>query len=243
MFISEREARERLEDKSNIFRDPSIPIPLEGYDSVLIETTVDSVGGKKQSSRDVVSSRDGEKDSIPDDKGPAISLSHLDSLINPKLNGRAHYMGQLENQVAIGETALILGPTRTSHLMGLGTEQTRAYREGLTTQTEGIAGTVNTIKPELRKRLTIVKERLAEQAAHRLGLTLDALSPDKISSIKRATNISKVAKDMASILEKCTEKEKVDTGGVHFHVYRPEMHNEMNYTTVNVGPAIPSEPI
>ena len=76
---------------------------------------------------------------------------------------------------------------------------------------------------------------------HVSDLTLDALSSSKIGDIKRATNLSKVAKDMAVILDKCTENKDDNRGGVHFHIFVPDPVDATRYPTVTVGPVLDAE--
>ena len=229
MFVSQKQAEARLKEERNIFRDSA------------------SEGGTNESSQSnslIIESPDagsevsemGEEAEVEDDS-PTISLSHLDDLLFPKLRGRANYRGKLESQVAIAETELIAGPSMTARTFGLSVPQTQAYSEGLRS-TNNITGNIPP-KQELLQRINKTKELLAVKAAGRLDMTLNALTPQKISQIKRATNLSKVAKDMSVIMDKCTPKEESDKGAVHFHVWRPEIKNESNYVTVNVGPSLP----
>jgi hypothetical protein len=46
---------------------------------------------------------------------------------------------------------------------------------------------------------------------------------------------------MAIVMEKVSPKEHADEGGVHFHIYRPEISNINNYETIEVGSNLKDE--
>jgi hypothetical protein len=242
MFISKREAEERLAEQRNIFRTPHADAPPDtervdeasveresddGVDESIQQKNLEHQGGKISG---------GPEASCALDSGP--SLAHLDALLSPRVNGRATYQGKPESQAAIAETNLILGNSTTRRLFGLSEEQTYAYSKGL----RSTADITNNVppNPQLSNRINKIKSELAELAASRLASTLDALSPKKISEIKRATNLSKVAKDMAVILDKCTDN-KEESRNVHFHVFVPDAADISKYPTIDVGPSLPSK--
>lgn len=246
MFISKEAAEARLRGDRNLFRgvnSPSVPSEIKHDTPVLPEESQTLEEEEYE-----VNDAEGEIElsGSLDQPEEAISLPHLDELLHPRVNGRANYKGKLESQVAIGETALILGRAQTARTFQLSPAQTEAYGLGLgdVPRNDPDRQPVNP-NHELKRRHNEVKQRLAAKAAARLDLTLEALTPTKLAGIKRATNISKVAKDLAVIMEKCSDVEKTDAQTVHFHVYQPEMNVENNYQTVNVGPTLPShsEPI
>lgn len=234
MFISQREAEERLKEDRNIFREPLTDLPETGDRNEVAKIDKPFKPGDPEE----FDTPEVEEDD-PDSSG--ISLSHLDHLLNPRRPGRARYQGRLESQVAIAETEIIAGSAIAARTFGLSVPQTIAYSQGQRSNSElHPSGNGAPPKPELLARINKTKQELAVKAANRLDLTLNALTPQKISQIKRATNLSKVAKDMSVILDKCTPKDEGDKGGVHFHIYRPELRAETSYTTVNVGPSLPS---
>lgn len=254
MFISKREAEERLSEDRNIFRDPSSATSVnnssgarrddgdslsesECEDDLQTEVETPEVGGV-----DAIGRMNGKAGASLTSEGSSdktsLSLSQLDDLLHPRIHGRAQYRGKLESQVAIAQTELIIGQTATSRAFQLSDSQTVAYSRGL--RSTGDITTHTPPKPELTSRINKIKEELAEKAAARLDLTLDALSASKIGEIKRATNLSKVAKDMAVILDKCTENKEDSSKGVHFHIFVPDPVDIDRYPIVNVGPAVSS---
>lgn len=223
MFISKREAEERLSENRNIFREP----PSSHNDASATDAT------------DTSDARQDVSMETPDEvieQHQDLGLAQLDNLLHPRIHGRANYRNRLESQVAIAQTELIIGDTKTSQTFGLSLPQTYAYTRGLRSTADITNHTPP--KPELTSRINKIKEELAEKAAARLDETLNALSASKIAEIKRATNLSKVAKDMAVILDKCTDTKEEGGKGVHFHIFVPDPVDVDRYPIVNVGPKL-----
>jgi hypothetical protein len=160
-------------------------------------------------------------------------IAALDALIQPRNGSHPRYRGKLESQVAIAETSLLLGDRVAGNLFDLSQPQTQAYRNSLSSTADITNG--NPPKPALKKRVDAIKEELAEAAGIRLKQTLGFLSPEKLSRVKRATNLSKIAKDMAVVLDRCSPKEQTHEGGVHFHIMKPEVQRETVYDVVKIG--------
>ena len=223
MFISKKEAEERLKADRNLFREVS------AADSPLADA-IDAPEEAESGIEPVESKEEHTKVSIK-------ALSHLDSLINParpdrKGRPRARYVNNLEAQAAIAETGIILGSGKAASVFELSNAQAGAYGASYRTSNKDQK---NAFKPELDLEISKIKTALAHKAADRLDLTLEALSEEKIAGIESAVNLARVAKDMAVIIEKCSEKESTHDGGVHFHIYRPEMQSESAYDTITVG--------
>lgn len=218
MFISHKAAEARLRSSRNTLRErPSIGDPEQ-----LLEETVE-----------IPESGRLERDEDEETKEVNTDLSALDALIYP--HRKPSYRGKLEAQVGVAELGLVL-PNRASAaaLSGLGLSQVKAYERGLQTSAQ-VHQPHTTTNPALKRKVDALKEVLAEKAAGRIGDCLDLLDNEKLSKVKRATNLSRIAKDMASVLEKCEPKDKAVEGGVHFHIWKPEINVEQNYQTVTIG--------
>lgn len=226
MIVSRKVAEERLSSDRNRLRDsvsgpmdlpiPSDPDPDERDDAIDDE-------------------RDDERapqGPITDRSGLSLDLHHLDRLIDNPTRGR--YRGQLANQVAIAETATIIGRSGAEDIFALSASQVSAYDKGLQS-TSHITHPEDASNPELSRRVAEAKEQIAELAVARLGQTLSLLTTDKLAKVKKATNLTRVGKDLAVILDKVTPKAEVDPSHVHFHVYRPELNVESHYKIVTIG--------
>ena len=214
MFISQRAAQERLTSKRNVFRDKDAPEIVETVDVPEIP-------------------REPEEPELDD---RLLDMDKLDALINFNPRNKMPYRGKEDAQAAIGQTSLVIGDRSAGALFGLSQEQTRAYGQALTSLNDITEGTPP--KPGLKRKVEEFREILAAKAAGRLGNALDMLDEAKLSKVKRATNLSRIAKDMAVIVEKVSPKDDSAEGGVHFHIYKPEIQVEQNYQVVTVGSAL-----
>lgn len=229
MFISRDEADRRLTEKRNRLREAvqtEAPEILEQIDEKDFVRDPDEV--REDAARE-------------DEPEPQLDkdLRQLDALIKPKRNGRAHYVGDLAAQVAVGETEILLGPTAASALFDISSSQADAYSRGQRSSAD--ITTLAPPKPALKKRIDEFKEILAKKAALRLGKTLDLLTDEKLGKVTKATELSQLSKDMAVVLEKVSPKDTGNEGGVHFHLYRPDMSQINQYEVIQVGPALQSE--
>jgi len=216
MFVSDKEAKNRLADPRNRLRSPSAPassVPTKKTPEPEVPNTVD-----------VPTPQDPR---LSDDK--LLTIAALDSLIGKRT--RTPYT-DLETQVGIAQTVDLLGPTTTGALFDRHAGQMARYPNGFTS---GRDADNRKHKAALKERIDEYREVLTAKAAGRLEAALDCLNDTKLSEVKRATNISKIAKDMASIVEKVTPKKDSEGAGVHFHIYRPEQHEEAHYEVVTVG--------
>lgn len=224
MFISAKEAKERLSSRRNIFA--AEPIDRSSDDRLEIPETVDIES--VPDSNDV-------SDDLNEETDRLLDMEKLNSLINlsPRTQNKQPYRGKTEAQVAIGKTALMIGQGTAGKIFGLSNSQSEAYAHALTSTADITDHTPP--NPSRKQQLDEFREVLAAKAASRLGETLEMLSEQKLSQVKRATNLSKIAKDMAVIVEKVSPKESADQGGVHFHIYKPEIEVEQSYQVVTVG--------
>lgn len=220
MFLTEEEAKQRLEDARNLFSPSYVPSRYEG------EVSPDN---EDESHEEV------EKDEIDHHTAPAPA--DIDRLLSGAADPyeirhrRGQLRGQVDVQVAIGATASVIGDRKAGNLFGLSSDQADAYERGLSSQADVRTG-LDRI-PERGKRLASVKEQLAELASSRLSSALTSLTVEKIDGCK-PSQVSTIAKDMAVVLDKVT-KETSKPESIHFHIFRPEMKSVSEYTTVHVG--------
>lgn len=240
MFISREEADARKNSTENFLSPNYIPPTLDPWDGGLSPQPFPvSSPDKPKNLPDTSSSVPEPSSSNNDDVGPThdvMARSTIDALLKgtvdpygeKKSNGTLR--GQIDTQIAVGTTGVLLGPTASSHLFGLSKEQVRAYQNGMGSTAEYTDEPHNKTRSE---RMKTVKDTLAEMAAGRLESALVALTDDKIEKEKYATGIARVAKDMAIIIDKVT-KNDVEEQGIHFHIFRPEMKTVAQYNTVHL---------
>lgn len=187
----------------------------------------------------VAETSDGNGSRIPEDNEvpPALGNKDIDAILSKAVDPfqvrrrTTTLHGQKDVQVAIGTTAMILGPNDAGKVYGLSEPQTRAYEQGLSSTKDITEG--RPPDESRRLRLSAAKEALAETAAQRLHTALGALTNDKISECS-APKVSAIAKDMAVVMDKVT-RDNAMPEHIHFHVFKPEMKTIRDYTTVQVS--------
>ena len=215
MFISEEEARKRLEDSRNIFSDFYVP-DVSPSDS---------------------DKPDPRPDKLDDSDSPEMEVSDIDRLLTGAVNPASvrrrtgNLAGQTDVQVAIGGVAELLTQETAGNLFGLSRSQAEAYNRGLGSTKEITQGVIT--NPDRVNRLASLKVALVEKASGRLNKALTSLTDAKIEDLT-APKISAIAKDMAVVMDKVA-KDHDKSEAVHFHIWKPEMKKVENYTTVQVG--------
>jgi len=184
-----------------------------------------------------------------------FSAESLDKLLNPRIlkNGK-EYSGRgpkglhVDEQAAIGVAAGILGTTKGSHLGDVTYASGHSFRngyEGNHTQYDPRRGP----KEELREKIIGGHGVIVDKCFNRLLATLDLLDDNKLSQVKRATELSIVAKNLSGIIASAsaaTQDKFVDQKeqSVHFHIMRPEPALHDDYPTINIdsSPDLPKDP-
>jgi hypothetical protein len=186
---------------------------------------------------------------------PEDFAGDLDKLLNPSLlkNGR-EYSGRgpkglhVDEQAAIGISAGILGTTKGSRLGDVTYQSGHSFKngyEGNHTQYDPRRGP----KEELRDKIIGGHGIIVDKCFNRLLATLDLLDDNKLSQVKRATELSIVAKNLSGIIASAsaaTQDKFVDQKeqSVHFHIMRPEPASHDDYPTINIdsSPDLPKDP-
>lgn len=87
----------------------------------------------------------------------------------------------------------------------------------------------------LEKVINDQKRKVRDLAFEKLTKTLGLISDDKLTALTDPTKLGRLAKDLSVVVDKVLPKQDAVLGGVHFHVWRPEMREESTYETINVG--------
>jgi hypothetical protein len=232
MFLTEEEAKERLNSERNLLRTGDIR---------------DAIPEQTSSSPKVSGEEDWPEPELDDEidkiKLPCISteesLAKLERLIaggsSSTRDGRAHYAGKREAQKAIAEVDSILGPTVTGAIMGLSPSQSQAYGDGLqSAHTNSDLREDKEIK-EVRRHIELVKLDIAVKATSRLRRIVSAMSDTRIDAIESPVILAKVGRDVAGIIEKVSPRELADPDKGSIHVYRPETAEVNDYKVININ--------
>lgn len=216
MFISEEEALRRLNDSRNLFS-PSYKKEQE------VENPATEESHQKDKLDEIID--------IVTDTDPYKVRARERSL-----------RGEEKVQIAIGTTAEIIGNRAAGSLYGLSTEQSKAYNYGQSTLSDlghGRDADRNRV-PSRKAAVNRMKDSLAEIAADKLETALHHLTEDKIKDCS-AIKVSSIARDMATVMDRVTRDNK-NPEHIHFHIFKPEMKQIGEYTTVHVTSPIMAKP-
>lgn len=220
MFISKREATERLESDRNLFRDEHAKssATVANVDS----TTIHPI--KPDPAAQAIAR-------IPKDTKTRELDRILDLANATRMTGAAGRSPQVD--AAIAESSFLMGAQETARMFNvpLGTAQSLGRK---------LKDPDSVTNQQLKEELLKTRSRLGLLASSRLEKALNCLTDDKIEKIQKATNLSRIAKDLASIMDKVAPAPvEMTEEHVHFHVFKPEIASESQYDTVVVGPALP----
>lgn len=80
------------------------------------------------------------------------------------------------------------------------------------------------------------KKDIRNLAFEKLCKVLGLMTDDKIEAVTDVTKLARISRDLSAVHDKAMPKEeRGDLGGVHFHVWKPEMREESSYEVVTVG--------
>jgi hypothetical protein len=215
MFISRAEAEARLRRQENILRDDVVERAPEA-------TPVEIESDKPSAAED-------ELDNLLDNAMGVSGLRGPGHIRGQK--NTAHFAGRISEQKAIADVAIIAGDSVAKEMFGISVQQANAYEKGLRSS-DSLQGLVG--DGELLSHVTRTKEAIRRLAAKKLEQTLDHLTDDKIESTTRATDIGRLAKDLASVHDKMERKETAEAG-VQFHVFVPEVKQITNYNVIRIS--------
>jgi hypothetical protein len=117
-----------------------------------------------------------------------------------------------------------------STAFGVSESSVNAYKNGATS-----TATYRQKDPSLQA----AKRRVYNRASNRLIAALDALKSKDLSG-EKAKDISSIAKDMSSVLEKVKPHEVSDsTNQVHLHLYAPKLKQLSDYDEIVVNAVSP----
>lgn len=237
MFIDEEEAARRLRTDENLLnrilpRDPSpepsfiFPLGLEE----IIQSDPEPVEVEKKGSPKNFENLDSKEAS-----------KKLEKLLSPpsEYKGRGTKQLHRDVQAGIGLTASYLGTTKASRAGDVAISSAHSYERGYT-------GPVDLVNPEkspkedLRERIIQGHGIIVDKCFDRLLHTLNLLDDDKLGAVKKASELTVIARNLSGIISHAAQatQEKgfeVNENSVHFHVMRPEQAIEAEYKTVEVS--------
>ena len=164
----------------------------------------------------------------------------LEKLLNPDgYAGLGRKNLHRDTQAAIGTTAGILGTTRASRLGGVAISQAHSYERGYTGPVD-LVNPAKSPKEELQNKIIEGHGIVVDLAFNRLLQTLELLDDDKLASVKKAGELSVIAKNLSGVIShasQATKETNFDSReqSVHFHIMKPERALESEYQTVEIS--------
>lgn len=142
---------------------------------------------------------------------------------------QAHYANRISEQKAIADVALIAGQGVAQDLFGLSQSQAHAYERGQRSSNLQMGRDT-----DLMTHVNSTKESIRKIAAKKLELALDSLTDEKISKVARATDIGRLAKDLATVHDKMERKDSGENAA-QFHIFVPEVKQINNYNVIRIS--------
>lgn len=148
------------------------------------------------------------------------------------------YIGQKEMhkelQAATATTAQLVDTRTAAATFGTSYHHADELKHGYTNQQDRYNPATDP-DADLAKVINRQKKEVRDLAFEKLTKALGLISDDKLRAITDATKLARLSKDLSGVVDKVLPKESIQLGGVHFHVWRPEMREESTYETVVVG--------
>lgn len=227
MFISDEEANRRINSSHNVL-------------TVIDKDGANTVGETHTEEPAVV---------FPDEVLPAEDLSCasasnildvpsgalLKKMLGQPGSGRKKGQATMpkEMQAATAVAAQLTTLQNAADVFGTSVHHAHELKHGFTNQEAQYGG--KDPDKELERHINVQKNAVRDLAFEKLTKALGLITDVKLEAIVDATKLGRLAKDLSGVVDKVLPKEAIQMGGVHFHVWRPEMRTEDSYKEVSVG--------
>jgi len=88
---------------------------------------------------------------------------------------------------------------------------------------------------QLEKVVNEQKRQVRDLAFEKLTKTLGLMSDDKLMAVTDPLKLARISRDLSAVVDKTLPKEQSVFGGVHFHVWKPELREESSYDVITVN--------
>jgi hypothetical protein len=134
----------------------------------------------------------------------------------------------------IGAAAKLDGPAAASKTFNVSDRQASNLALGRKTRDEAINPNAAAEVVEVAEKAKSVNEQVKEKAGSRLASLFDGpISAENISTLKPREAIS-AAKDLATVIDRVSPKEREFGTGVQFVIFAPRQKEEDEYETIDV---------
>lgn len=140
-------------------------------------------------------------------------------VIPDKVGDRGKGKEELEKEL-IAIDALMYGPSKAAEIHGVPQSSASKYADGLDIKDEDSKATI-----------LGARHKIADAAISKLMQSLNLFNPE---DIEKPMDHVRAAKDLASVVEKVTNKDKDSDRAVHLHLHAPRQRAEKEYETIDV---------
>lgn len=228
MFISDEEANRRLNTSENVLTRVNggdirsgIPHVEEEPPIILPDEILDSEDAQCNSAREAGVEPAGRilQQMLGMKAGRKPGQKNLD----PAIRAAAGACAQLTTLKNAGAAFEVSHLTAGHYAHGY-TNQAARYDDGVAPQTS------------LLQEIDRQKRQIRDLAFEKLAKTLGLISDDKIEAITDPLKLGRLARDLSNVHDKAMPREEREAaGGIHFHIWKPEMKAESDYEVVTVG--------
>lgn len=219
MFISEELAEQRIKSSENLLRSVNkserVPSAPPNPEPPVIEPEL------------VLEDEDHTCDTAQN-CGAAPTPNELAALLNMK---RRRYM-TTQTQASVALFGSLTSRAAAARLFGCSSDHAEDLNKGFTNP---LSRELGKHKEELVDEIKRQSKDVRDLAFSRLTKSLTLMTDDMLGTVTDPTKLARVSRDLSTVLDKVMPKEDSVQGGVHFHVWRPEMREEASYETVVVG--------
>ena len=223
MFIDEKEAQKRLENSTRILTSIVKQPHVSGTREVPTQKGTIPQNGSPISH---------EPPNTPSEDDGGITDATLKNLLNVTPKRRGVTMSTSE-RATLGLAGILLGGPAAGKLLDRGSSTSHELRHGYRSQVDMYEKRAQ--DPELISKLDEQRSRVRDLAFDRLTSAVGLITHEKLAQIKDVTKLSKVSRDLVTVVDKTSPKEAAIEGGLHFHVWKPEMKTEEQYEVINVN--------
>lgn len=234
MFIDEQEFQRRIRSSENILnrvpRDSERDLTPDSF-ILPIDSSI-SVESEPEAEDPVQEAKD-----LSSPSGRALQMLLAGEINEKKRRGRT-----IEEQAGIGLASALLGPAASGRLNGVSCRHAvNLHPKTAVTATDN-AYNGKGPREDLREKILEQNGVVVDLAFGRLVKSLSLLDDTKLTEVKKATDLSRIARDFSGIIKNATPQDEMHGGNsVHFHVYRPEMKQENEYETLTLNVDAESE--
>lgn len=191
----------------------------------------DDAARRIESESNLINKIGGETEGPSDEESAALIEEYL--RVTPK-RGRRHGQQNLstETRAMVAVTTRVAGGPAAEAAFGVGAKHAYDVNQGFRGQKAREDGKRDF---DLVTRTQEVIGEVHETAAERLLQAVGLVTKEKLATVNKMTDLTKVARDLASIVEKTAPRVEHDDKTVHFHVWAPPQKDEKDYEVVDVG--------